>query len=191
MEEIELKFLEVDVSELEKKLISIGAKKVGEYDYTRAIFDYPDWRLNEDHSWLRLRTYGKETTLTYKQRIGVTTNDASISDTGMKEIEIIVDNYERTYELLKSLGFVIKREQENKRIKYIKNEIHFDIDFWPRIPTYLEIEGISLQEVKEVAQELGFNPQNGLMCSPKQIYKKYGFEENDYISMTFKNFVKK
>jgi adenylate cyclase class IV len=66
MEEFEIKFLEVDVPELEKKLLAIGAKKTGEYYYSTALFDYPDFRMDKDHAWLKLRTDGKETTLSYK-----------------------------------------------------------------------------------------------------------------------------
>jgi len=67
MEEFEIKFLEINVPELEKKLIQIGAKKIGEYDYVRAVFDYPVFRLDTNNGWIRLRTDGKETTLTYKK----------------------------------------------------------------------------------------------------------------------------
>lgn len=191
MEEFEIKFLEVDVPALEKKLLEIGAEKAGEYEYKRVIFDYPDWRLNKDHSWIRLRTDGFETTLTYKKRLGTKSNDGSISDEGMTEIEVVVDNYEKTFELLKSIGFVIKREQGNRRVRYVKNNTVFDIDFWPQIPPYLEVEGNSMEEVYASATELGFDPKAGLMCSAKQVYKRYGFEEDDYSSMTFDGFVKK
>jgi hypothetical protein len=54
MEEFEIKFLEVDVPKLEKKLFEIGASKVGEYDYTRTNFDYPDLRMKSRHGWVRL-----------------------------------------------------------------------------------------------------------------------------------------
>ncbi|HTE48729.1 MAG TPA: hypothetical protein VK675_02390 [Candidatus Paceibacterota bacterium] len=47
MEEFEIKFLEVDVLKLEKKLLEIGANKVGEYAYSRALFDYPDLRMKK------------------------------------------------------------------------------------------------------------------------------------------------
>src|SRR5450432_1264517 len=112
MEEFELKFLEVDVPELEKKLIKIGAKKVGEYDYSRALFDYPDFRMNKEAAWVRLRTDGKETTLTYKKSIKERPNDMSSPDVGMKEIEVVVSDYQKTYELLKSTGLVVKREEK-------------------------------------------------------------------------------
>src|SRR3989344_538225 len=116
MEEFEIKFLEVNVPELEKKLLQIGAKKVGDYEYVIVLFDYPDYRLDKDHSWLKLRTEGEETTLSFKQRIGVKSKDGSIPDEGMKEIEIVVDDYEKTYELIKSLGFIIKREMGKRRV---------------------------------------------------------------------------
>src|SRR3989338_11672972 len=108
MEEFEIKFLEVDVPELEKKLLSIGAEKVGEYDYKRTIFDYPDLRMNKREACLKLRTDGKETTLTYKERLGVKSNDTSLPDEGMKEIEIAVDDYQKTYDLLISIGLIEK-----------------------------------------------------------------------------------
>src|SRR3989344_6440323 len=129
MEEFEIKFLEVDVPSLEKKLLEIGAEKTGEYDYGRVLMDYPDMRMNSLNSWVRLRTDGKETTLTYKQRLGAKSDDGSIPDEGMKEIEVVVDNYEKTFELLKAIGLVVKREEKNKRIRYQKNDTVFDIDF--------------------------------------------------------------
>jgi adenylate cyclase class 2 len=191
MEEFEITFLEIDVGMVENKLLEIGAEKKGEYHYKRALFDYPDFRMNQKHSWLRLRTNGAETTLTYKERIGVLSEDGSIPDEGMKEIEIIVDNYDKTYELLKAVGFVIKREEENKRIQYKKDETTFDIDSWPQIPTYLEVESSSLEEAREAARLIGFNPKDGLIFSPKQAYQKYGYNLDDYSSITFDKFTKK
>ncbi len=191
MEEFELKFLEVDVPELEKKLIAIGAQKVGEFLYRMAFFDYPDFRMNNDNAWLKLRTDGKETTLTYKQRLGVKSHDASIPDEGMKEIETIVDDYGKTYEIFKSIGFVIKREMDKKRVRYAKGSAVFDIDFWPRIPPFIEVEADSLENAKSAAKELGFDPESGLICSASNVYIKYGFNPNDYQSMTFEDFVKK
>ncbi len=191
MEEYEIKFLDVDVPALEKKLLEIGATKVGEYHYKRAIFDYPDWRLDKNHAFIRLRTDGKETTLSYKERLGVASSDGQTSDQGMKEIETVVDSYAKTFELLIAIGFIVKREQENKRIRYQKGNAVFDIDFWPQIPPYVEVEADSLEAAKVAAQELGFDPEQGFIFSAKQVHKRYGIDENDYSSMTFEGFVKK
>ena len=191
MEEFEIKFLEVDVPSLEKKLLEIGAEKTGEYDYGRVLMDYPDMRMNSLNSWVRLRTDGKETTLTYKQRLGAKSDDGSIPDEGMKEIEVVVDNYEKTFELLKAIGLVVKREEKNKRIRYQKNDTVFDIDFWPFIPPYVEIESTSLKKAQDSARELGFDVKNGLVCTAKQVFMRYGFNKDDYSSITFEGMVKK
>lgn len=191
MEEFEIKFLEVDVPKLENKLLEIGAKKAGEFDYIRMLFDYPDFRMDQKHAWLRLRTDGKEHTLTYKERIGPKSNDGSIPDDGMKEVEVIVDNYKKTCEILQSVGFIIKHEVKNKRVRYTKGNAVFDIDFYPQIPPYIEVESDSLENAQTAAQELGFNPKEGLICSANQIYKKYGYNINDYSSITFDGMIKK
>lgn len=191
MEEFEIKFLEVDVPELEKKLISIGAQKIGEYDYTIALFDYADFRMDKDHAWLKLRTEAGETTISYKQRIGVKSSDGSIPDEGMKEIEIVVDDYAKSYELLKSIGLVIKREMEKKRIRYKKGNAVYDIDFWPQIPPYVEVESDSLENAKIAAREAGFDVEKGLICSASNVYVRYGFNPSDYVSMKFEKFIKK
>ncbi len=191
MEEFEMKFLEVDVAKLEEKLVSIGAKKIKELNYIRTLFDYADLRLNEDQSWFRLRTDGDETTLTFKQRIGVKSNDGSIPDEGMKEIEVVVDSYDKAYEMLKAIGLIPKIEERNKRIRYEKGDVVYDIDFWPQIPPYVEIESSSMHAVELAAEELGFNPKDGLVCSAKQVYKKYGINKDEYSYISFEKMIKK
>jgi adenylate cyclase, class 2 len=109
----------------------------------------------------------------------------------MKEIEVIVESYEKTYEIFKSMGFTIKREMEKKRTRYTKGKVVFDIDFWPQIPPFVEIEADSLDSAKGAAKELGLNPSEGLICSPSNVYVKYGINPNDYVLMTFDKFVKR
>ena len=191
MEEFEIKFLEVDVPELKKKLLEIGAKKVGEYDYRRMLLDYPDNKMGDMHAWIRLRTDGKESTLTYKQRLGVKSNDGSIQDEGMKEIEVVIDSYEKTFELLKAIGLVVKRKEGNRRIRYKKDDTVFDIDFWPFIPPYIEVESSSLKKVKDAAIELGFDPKVGIIGTAGAVYKKYGYDKDNYSSITFEGMIKK
>ncbi len=181
MEEFEITFFEVNVKELEVKLLEVGAEKVGEYHFRRALFDYPDMRMNAKNSWLRLRTDGQKVTLAYKSKTG----------DDVKEIEVIVEDYEKTYTLLKSMGLVVKREEENKRIKYQKGNTTFDIDSWPQIPVYLEIESTSIQEARNSAGEVGLDPKDGVITSPLDGYKKYGIDLNEYSVITFEKMIKK
>lgn len=189
MEEFEIKFLEVDVPELEKKLLEIGAKKVFDFLYRRRVFDFSDMRLANDHSWVRLRDEGEKITLTYKKRLGVGKN--KLKDESMREIEIIVSDFEKTAELLRSVGMIEKFYEENKRIKYVLDDVEFCIDEWPLIPSYLEIEGKNWEKVEKAASKLGLNLEDHIKCSTMQIYRHYGINENDYSFLTFEKQIKK
>jgi len=190
MEEIEVKFLDIDVASLTKQLKKIGAKKVGSYFYKRRVFDYPDLRLNALHAWVRLRDEGDKITLAYKQRQGVIASDGKSNDVSMKEIEVEVSDFDETAELLRAIGLKEKFYEENKRIRYKKGATEFDIDTWPKIPTYLEIEAKSWAGIDRAIKELGLDPEKKKIFSTHQVYKLYGIEEFDYSRVAFDKMVK-
>lgn len=189
MEEKEVKFLDIDIEILEKKLHSIGAKKMFTVLYKRKVFDYPDLRLNKEASWVRLRDEGDKTTLTFKKRLGV--GSSVHGDTGMEEIEITVDDFSKTVLVLERIGLREKFYEENKRTRYVLNDIHFDIDTWPLLPPYLEIEADSWSNVDKAIILLGLDPKEKKICSTHQIYTLYGYNEDDYSSLTFDTVIKK
>ncbi len=189
MEEIEVKFLDIDLAKIEAKLKEIGAEKTGEYFYKRRVFDFPDWRLDNDHSWLRLRTDGQKTTLTFKKRIGAKKDGSN--DDGMEEIEVEVSDFEKTAQLILKLGFVEKHYVENKRIRWEKDGVEFDIDSWPNIPPYLEIEAPTWEKLDEATLWLNLNPAERKIFSTHQVYKIHGINVDDYSVMTFETKVKK
>ncbi|MDP3956468.1 MAG: CYTH domain-containing protein [bacterium] len=190
-EEIEVVFLNIDKALLEKKLSSIGATKTKEFFYKHSSFDFPDYRLDKDNSWIRLRDEGGENILAFKKRLGVTSQDGSTNDEGMEEVEIRVDAYEQTKVFLKKIGLIEKHEAEKKRIRYEKESVIFDIDTWPEIPTFLEIEAPSWEEIDVAINLLGYNPRDKKICSVNQIYKLYGKDVNDYQKISFDGLVKK
>lgn len=191
MEEIEAKFLEVDIESLEKNLFDIGAKRIGDTLSQITCFDYPNYSLKDKNAWIRLRTEFGKTTLAYKERINVSSQDASSPDGGMKEIEIEVSDFEKTKELLFAIGMIEKFSEERKRIRWERGSIEFDIDTWPLTPPYLEIEGTSWEEIQKVSEELGLNYNDHLRCSAHNVFIKYGFDEHDYSIFTFDKQVKK
>ena len=62
----------------------------------------------------------------------------------------------------------------DKRIQYILNNVEIDIDSWPMIPTYMEIEGSSKEDIMNLKQLLNVdnNKVTALNCDDiyKQIY---------------------
>ena len=191
MEEIEVKFLDINPAAIQERLKNIGANKVGQYFYRRRVFDYPDLRLDKQGAWIRLRDEGDKITLTFKQRLGITAHDGTASDKSMEEVEIIVDDFDKTTTLLEKLGFTEKFYQENKRIRWVKNNIEFDIDTWPKLNPYLEIEAGSWEEIDEAIKMLNLNPNDKKIFSTNQIYKLNGINEIDYKRITFDGFIKR
>lgn len=190
MEEIEVKFLNIDPVLIENKLKEIGAKKVFEKLYKRRVFDYPDLRLDKAGAWLRLRDEGDKITLTFKQRIGMGKN-AESNDKSMEEIEVEVNDFEKTAQMLLRAGFIEKHYVENKRIRYQLDDIEFDIDFFPGLEPYLEIEAVSWEKIDEAIALLGFNKEDKKIFSTYQIYELKGVDCNDYKEVTFERMVKK
>lgn len=190
-EEIEVKFLNIDKEALERKLKEVGAKKVADYSYRRRVFDYPDGRLDRDYSWLRLRDEGNQVTLSFKKRLRADNGDPTAQDIGMEEVEVKVSDFDTTALLLHKLGFVDKHYVENKRTRWLRDEVEFDIDTYPRLEPYLEIEAPSWQKIDEAIVLLGLNPADKKIFSTNQVYALVGINVDDYVKLTFDELVKK
>jgi len=191
MGEIEVKFLNINSAVVQKKLEKIGAKRVGEYFYRRRVFDYPDWRLDKQGAWLRLRDEEDKITLSFKQRLGIKSHDGTTEDSGMEEVEIEVNDFEKTVILLNKLGFIEKHYAENKRIRWIKDGIEFDIDTFPELEPYLEIEAPSWKKIDEAIEWLELNPSEKKIFSTNQIYALKGILIADYTRLAFDGLVKR
>lgn len=162
--EYEVRVLEIDVEKLIKKLEKLGAKKVGDWNQRRYAYDLDKSSKNR---WIRLRTNGEETTLTYKEILDKTID-------GTNEIEFEVKDFEVVNEFLQKIGFTNGRYQENHRIRYILNNVELDIDTWPMIPTYLEIEGKNEKEVYDMIKLLDLENEKIVTDDVSEVYKSYG-----------------
>ena len=149
--EIEVRFLEIDYPALVKKLHELKAEDFGE-DFLQEIIFY-----DKDLTWMykikkfvRLRKTNKGVKLSFK-------HNEEDTATGTKEIEVGVSDLQKTKELLGEIGLVAFREQEKKRHTFILDGVTVDIDTWPSVPTYVELEGESEEDLKKVAVKLGFD----------------------------------
>ena len=161
--EYEARVLEVNKEELVKKLTELGAEKIADFDYSRRVYNF---NPVTDHKWIRLRTNGTKTTLTIKQIL-----DATID--GTKEMEIEVSNFEETDKILNELGYVSHTYQENKRIRYVLDGVEIDIDTWPYIPTYVEIEGKNIEEVESMIDKLNLDKTKQTSIDVQAVFKEF------------------
>lgn len=138
-----------------------------------------------------MRDDGESIILAFKKRLGVTSQDGSTNDESMEEVEIAVDSYEATKLFLKKVGFIEKHEVEKKRTRWQLEDIVFDIDTWPAIPTFIEIEAESWEDIDNGTELLGLNPEERKICSANQVYRLYDIDVDDYQKILFDKMVKK
>lgn len=149
-QEIECRFLEINKEELVKKLVSLGAKDEGEIMLEETIIYDKDLKWRDNNRFLRLRKIGDTTKLSYKEHNAHTVD-------GTYEIEFKVEDYKKAELLFDKIGLNIYRRQQKKRHTLQLSGVTFDIDTWPRIPTYVELEGGSEEELKKAAEMVGLS----------------------------------
>ncbi len=183
-EEIEIKFLEINVPELKKKLTNLGAEDLGEDFLSEITFYDKDLEWKKDRKtrnrFVRLRKTNKGVFLTYKSQYEK--GDRPYAE----ELEVTVSDMDKAEALLKAIGLVDFRRQEKKRHTYELDGCVIDIDSWPVIPPYVEIEGPSEQEVKNVVEKLGYDWNKGVFeIAGRIIEKYYNIPVMDYKFFTF------
>ncbi len=166
--EIEVKFLEIDKSALIEKLSSLGAKDQGEELITEQIFHDAEGDWYAQRKFARIRKTGKGIFFTFK-------HVEERTATGTIEIEFPITEPEKMKEFLEALGLVMDRAQEKKRHKFKLGDVIVDIDTWPKVPTYVELEGPSEEDIKTAAEKLGFDWSKGIFGTSdtviREVYK--------------------
>lgn len=165
--EIEVRFLEIDKDALIATLISLGATDFGEDFLTDTIYydKAMTWREAGDKT-VRLRQNKKGAKVAYK-------NHFEHSAHGTTEYEISVDNPDIAHLLLEAIGLEAYRKQEKKRHSLKLGEVMFDIDTWPRMPTYVELEGPSEDALKIAAEKVGLLWEKVIFENPRTVIEKY------------------
>lgn len=159
--EIEATFINIDKDALRAKLKASGAELLQpEILMRRTIFDV------DDHSFARVRDEGNKITMSYKHL-----DELSLS--GMKEACVEVNDFQEAVNILLALGHKIKAEQEALREEWLLDGVKIDIDTWPWLPSYVEIEGPSEDAVKTVSAKLGFDMKDAYYGSVDRIYQIY------------------
>ena len=174
--EFEAKILDIDVDKIQDKLKVLGAKKLFDNKFRRYVYDIEGKHGKE---WIRLRDEGNKVTLTFKK----IEDEEKIE--GTKEIEIDVSDFDDTHKLIEAVGFKHKAYQENRRIRYVLDGVTVEIDFWPKIPPYLEVEGKSKKEVEDTVKKLGFDVSQTTSVNTDTVYTKYGLDIYKFKELKF------
>lgn len=87
---------------------------------------------------------------------------------------------------VEGLGYKQRSYEKNLREEWGLDEIIFDIDTWPLIDPYLEIEASSEKLVKEYFDKLGLDYSKAIFGSSDILYKNiYGIDILKRKTLTF------
>lgn len=136
---------------------------------------------NNSKKWIRLRKTNKRTTLTVKHILA--DNDTSLQQ--MMETEMEVPSIKEANDFLQALGYSHKSYQEKRRISYILDNHEIDIDTWPGLPIYMEIEGESEEDLNKILNLLGYSMKDTVSCTVDEIYKNLGIDSLNIRELKF------
>src|SRR6185295_19409237 len=89
-------------------------------------------------------------------------------------------------EFFEKIGFMCYRRQQKKRHTFKLGEVIFDIDTWPKVPTYVELEGNSEDDLRVAAEKVGFDWKSADFHSASWVLEeKYGIPMRKLRWLTF------
>jgi adenylate cyclase class 2 len=165
--EYEAKVLDIDPVKTAETILARGGRQIGDAVLLRRyVYDITS---GDQSRWIRLRETGSGVTLTVKEirHDGID---------GTDEVEVGVDHFEVANELLGKLGFTPRSYQENRRTSFMLDGARLEIDEWPLIPPYLEIEADSRDEVVRVADLLGYDETALTGENTVSVYARHGID---------------
>lgn len=149
--EIETKVLDIDVKAILKKLALLGAKKISKTRLAVTWYRLKGVKEGEDPWFLRIRSNSEGVNeVTWKAK-----SDILGKARKHKEINFKIAEPERLSDLLEELGLEKYAFQEKDRVSFALKDWRFDLDQYPKMPAFLEIEGKSEKHVKEAMKLLG------------------------------------
>lgn len=161
--EYEAKFLDIDPAVVRARLAELGATlRMPERLMRRTVFHPP---VAMDRAWLRVRDEGDRITMSFKQVTGTGIED-------QREAELVIHDFEAGRRFLHSIGAVEKAYQETLRESYSLDGADVEIDTWPGLPTFVEIEAGDEATVRAVAEKLGFDWSEAVFGAVAQVYER-------------------
>ncbi len=171
-------------------IFTLDKKQILDILNNNQLKEFIDNYKSTPKKWIRLRKtiekkekeeIKEKTTLTIKHILK--DNQSNIQQ--MEETEIEVNSFEETNELLEKIGFSYRSYQEKRREKYILNEHEIDIDTWPKLLPYIEIEGKDKNDIEKILNILGYSFKDTISCTVDEIYKKIGLDINNMKELKF------
>lgn len=124
--------------------------------------------LINPNKWIRLRKSNDKIELTTKHIM----NKKNSNYQNVLESEIEVSSFEEANNLLESIGICKRNYQEKIRYSFIYKDAQIEIDIWPMLEPYLEIECDNDKTIEEILEKLGLLENEIVSTNTESLYKR-------------------
>lgn len=151
-QEIETKVLDIDKDDIILKLNKLGAQeKDSRTKLTVNWFRKVGITEGQDPWYLRIRSYDdSKHEVTWKAKSEIQGNVRK-----HKEINFMIAEPEKLADLFEEIDLENYAHQEKYRTSFTLKDWQFDIDEYPGMPAFIEIEGHNMEHINEAMKLLG------------------------------------
>ena len=110
------------------------------------------------NKWIRLRKSNDKVELTVKHIFEKKNMDVQ----AVSELEVNTSSFEETNCILESIGIVKRSYQEKIRYSYKFNDADIEIDIWPMLKPYIEIECDDTSIIEDIIKKLKYTDKKVL-----------------------------
>ena len=101
------------------------------------------------------------------------------------EREVNTSSFEETNSILESIGIVKRSYQEKIRYSFKLDGADIEIDLWPMLTPYMEIECDDIDIIKSIITRLGFDDKEVVSTNTQQLYREIGIDLQETPELKF------
>jgi len=162
--EHEIKILDIDVAEVMLSLEKLSAVKVYDDERIATYFDNPQGDYAKANKSIRLTEEGK-------LKLSITSVDDA---TNIKVVKVFTSRKQETVDFLAMLGLFPTAVVQSHRISYEWQNVDFDIDQFPGIPAFMEIDINNLPiSQAELLAKLGLQDNKIRQMGIPEVFAEY------------------
>ena len=124
--------------------------------------------LINPNKWVRPRKSNDKIELTTKHILNKKHSDYQ----NVLETEIEVSSFEEANNLLESIGICKRNYQEKIRYSFVYKDAQIEIDIWPMLDPYLEIECDNNKTIEEILEKLNLKENEIVSTNTESLYKR-------------------
>lgn len=166
-----------DIRDIAKLPVEDAISKIESKIFAEMISSY---KVNPN-KWIRLRKSNDKIELTTKHVFEKSTQEVQT----VKEREVNTSSFEETNSILESIGIVKRSYQEKIRYSFKLDGADIEIDFWPMLNPYMEIECDDIDVIRSIITRLGFDQKEVVSTNTQQLYRKIGINLQETPELKF------